>query len=231
MQYLLFEILIFLILSFALGFATSWALWGRSAKGSRLEKTERKLSTSQARVRDLERQVELLQSQRKMEAVRPTAPAPPASPPPAPRPPASRPSTSAPSGPAAAAFLDDDLPRPFRPLTNPPPTPAPPTTPRLDPPAVGPPPAEDKPSASRPSQPKNESGPYDDLQRISGIGPVIVSQLAELGVTTYRQIALFTDEDIERVGQHLDVFPDRVRREQWVAQAADLHRQTYGTQP
>ena len=42
---------------------------------------------------------------------------------------------------------------------------------------------------------------YDDLKRVSGIGPSIESQLAEIGVTTYRQIALFTDDDIERVGR------------------------------
>ncbi|MEL6615122.1 MAG: hypothetical protein AAFQ43_05260, partial [Bacteroidota bacterium] len=72
---------------------------------------------------------------------------------------------------------------------------------------------------------------YDDLKRISGIGATIERQLAEIGITTYRQIAHFSDDDIERVGAHIDFFPDRIRREGWVVQAAALHRETYGTQP
>ncbi len=82
------------------------------------------------------------------------------------------------------------------------------------------------PEAERPTSPT-----YDDLKRISGIGPAIESRLAEIGITTYRQIAHFTDEDIERVGAHIDFFADRIRREGWVVQAAALHRQTYGTKP
>ena len=50
-------------------------------------------------------------------------------------------------------------------------------------------------------------------------------------MTTYRQIARFTEDDVERVGQHLDISPDRLRSEKWIEQATDLHRQTYGTQP
>ena len=68
----------------------------------------------------------------------------------------------------------------------------------------------------------------DDLKRITGIGPVIERQLAQVGITTYRQIARFTDDDIERVGMHIDFFPDRIRREGWVDQAAALHRETHG---
>ena len=71
----------------------------------------------------------------------------------------------------------------------------------------------------------------DDLKRISGIGPVIERQLGGIGITTYRQIARFTDEDIERVGTHIDFFPDRIRREGWVEQAADFHREKYDSEP
>lgn len=61
-------------------------------------------------------------------------------------------------------------------------------------------------------------GPADDLTKIKGIGPVLKQKLAGLGVTTFRQIADFTQADIERVNAELD-FPGRIEREQWIEQA------------
>ena len=73
--------------------------------------------------------------------------------------------------------------------------------------------------------------PVDDLKIISGVGPVIETQLAGIGITTYRQIANFTAEDIERVNDAIEVFQGRIEREEWVPQAAELHREKYGTEP
>jgi len=70
--------------------------------------------------------------------------------------------------------------------------------------------------------------PIDDLKEISGIGPVIEKQLAGIGVTTYRQIADFDADDIERVQEAIDFFPGRITREDWLTQAATLHREKYG---
>ena len=58
----------------------------------------------------------------------------------------------------------------------------------------------------------------DDLTKIKGIGPVLKTKLAGLGITTFRQIADFTQADIERVNAELD-FPGRIEREQWIEQA------------
>ena len=90
-----------------------------------------------------------------------------------------------------------------------------------------------EPAASDPARPEGAPEPpaYDDLTRISGIGPRVEEQLAAMGVATYRQIARLADDDIARVGRHLGVDPDRVRREAWVMQAAVLHREVYGTTP
>ena len=63
----------------------------------------------------------------------------------------------------------------------------------------------------------------DDLKRIKGIGPVLQEKLRRLGITSFRQIAEFTDSDIERVNGVLD-FPGRIEREKWVEQARDLTR-------
>jgi len=61
----------------------------------------------------------------------------------------------------------------------------------------------------------------DDLTLISGVGPVLQEKLYRLGITTYRQIADLTPEDIARVDEMLD-FPGRVEREDWVGQARKM---------
>lgn len=71
--------------------------------------------------------------------------------------------------------------------------------------------------------------PVDDLKVISGVGPVIETQLAGIGITTYRQIADLTPEDVERVNDAIEVFQGRIEREEWISQAAKLHREKYGT--
>ena len=68
----------------------------------------------------------------------------------------------------------------------------------------------------------------DDLKLIYGIGPVIENKLAELDITTYRQIVSLTEEDILRVGEYLDYFPGRIERDGWLSSARELHRQKYG---
>jgi predicted flap endonuclease-1-like 5' DNA nuclease len=70
--------------------------------------------------------------------------------------------------------------------------------------------------------------PVDDLKRISGVGPVIEKQLAGIGITTFRQIANLTSEDIQTVQSAIGFFPGRIEQEDWRAQAAQLHRETYG---
>lgn len=58
----------------------------------------------------------------------------------------------------------------------------------------------------------------DDLSRISGVGPVLVGKLNGLGITTFAQVAAFTDEDIERIDGELN-FKGRITRDNWVEQA------------
>jgi predicted flap endonuclease-1-like 5' DNA nuclease len=59
----------------------------------------------------------------------------------------------------------------------------------------------------------------DDLTRIKGIGPKLVALLGDLGVTTFAQIASWSDEDIQRVDAQLGRFSGRITRDQWIAQA------------
>ena len=69
----------------------------------------------------------------------------------------------------------------------------------------------------------------DDLQAIKGIGRVLEELLYSMGITSYRQIAQFTDDDIDVLNTRMGRFKDRMRRDAWMSQAADLHRTTHGT--
>ena len=61
----------------------------------------------------------------------------------------------------------------------------------------------------------------DDLKKLSGVGPALEKKLLEGGVTTFAQIAAWTEEDIAEMDEKLS-FKGRIEREGWVAQAADL---------
>ena len=74
-------------------------------------------------------------------------------------------------------------------------------------------------------------GTPDDLKLIVGVGPVLERMLYQLGVTTYRQIARWTDHDIDEFDARLHEFPGRIRRDGWVTQARALYRSKYGAEP
>ncbi|PKP65640.1 MAG: hypothetical protein CVT85_05090 [Alphaproteobacteria bacterium HGW-Alphaproteobacteria-7] len=59
----------------------------------------------------------------------------------------------------------------------------------------------------------------DDLTRIKGLGPKLAVLLGELGVTSYAQIAAWSDADVERIDAELGRFKGRITRDQWIEQA------------
>ena len=59
----------------------------------------------------------------------------------------------------------------------------------------------------------------DDLKRIKGVGPKLVTILHEQGVTSFTQIADWSDADIDRIDAQLGRFQGRIRRDNWVEQA------------
>lgn len=71
----------------------------------------------------------------------------------------------------------------------------------------------------------------DDLKLIVGVGPVLERMLQQLGVFTYRQIARWTERDIDTFEARLPEFPGRIRRDAWVTQARALHQSKYGEKP
>jgi NADH-quinone oxidoreductase subunit E len=68
----------------------------------------------------------------------------------------------------------------------------------------------------------------DDLKLIVGIGPVLERMLQQLGISTYRQIARWSERDIDEFDARLAEFPGRIRRDTWVTQARALHQSKYG---
>ena len=75
--------------------------------------------------------------------------------------------------------------------------------------------------AAAPKAKKAAKSEGDDLTQISGVGPVIVGKLNAEGITTFAQIAAWTDADVEAIEEKLS-FKGRVGREDWIAQAKEL---------
>jgi predicted flap endonuclease-1-like 5' DNA nuclease len=71
-------------------------------------------------------------------------------------------------------------------------------------------------------------GAPDDLKLIVGVGPVLERMLHQLGVMTYRQIARWSERDIDEFDARLPEFPGRIRRDAWVTQARELHQSKFG---
>lgn len=59
----------------------------------------------------------------------------------------------------------------------------------------------------------------DDLTRIKGLGPKLAALLHDKGVTSFAQIAAWSDTDVAKIDDQLGRFKGRITRDQWVAQA------------
>ena len=84
--------------------------------------------------------------------------------------------------------------------------------------------AEKKAAAPKKAAPKKaaaKSEGADDLTQISGVGPVIVKKLNDLGVTTFAQIAAWSKDDIAAMDEKLN-FKGRIDRDEWLKQAKKL---------
>ncbi|MEZ0608839.1 hypothetical protein ACAW74_10010 [Fibrella sp. WM1] len=64
----------------------------------------------------------------------------------------------------------------------------------------------------------------DDLKDIVGVGPFLEKKLHAVGIYTFRQIANFTKEDVDKVNDIIEFFPGRIERDDWVGQSAEFER-------
>ena len=67
---------------------------------------------------------------------------------------------------------------------------------------------------------KAPKGKGDDLTEIKGIGPVAAGQLNEQGITTFKQIAALSDEDVARIDEAMPFSADQIS--DWREQAKEL---------
>jgi len=61
----------------------------------------------------------------------------------------------------------------------------------------------------------------DDLTLLSGVGPKLVQKLHDAGVTTFAQVAAWTEDDVAAMDEKLS-FKGRIEREGWIEQAKTL---------
>ena len=129
------------------------------------------------------------------------------------------------AAPAAVPLADPALKTPAAVETAPPaaPIPSPAPAPTAPVPAPAPAPTPAPTPAPAPAPAAQSAAPSakgsDDLKRIKGLGPKLVGILAEQGVTSFAQIAAWSDADIERVDAGLGKFQGRITRDKWVEQA------------
>ncbi len=61
----------------------------------------------------------------------------------------------------------------------------------------------------------------DDLKKLSGVGPALEKKLHAAGVTTFAQVAAWTEADVAAIDEQLS-FKGRIEREGWIEQAKEL---------
>ena len=62
----------------------------------------------------------------------------------------------------------------------------------------------------------------DDLSRIKGLGPKLKALLAEMGVTSFAQIAAWEPDDLAKIDAQHGTFAGRPVRDNWIEQAKML---------
>ncbi|MFC0102518.1 hypothetical protein [Sphingopyxis terrae] len=125
------------------------------------------------------------------------------------------PAPASPPPPPAAPPTASDI--PAEPTIPPAPAPAaqaPEPEPAAPPPVAPAPPAEAAPAPA--------AAKADNLQLLKGVGPKMATLLGGLGVTSFAQIAAWTDADITAIDPQLGAFQGRIARDNIVDQAGYL---------
>ncbi|MFZ6001868.1 MAG: hypothetical protein ACOYW3_15255 [Bacteroidota bacterium] len=64
----------------------------------------------------------------------------------------------------------------------------------------------------------------DDLTLIKGIGPKFAQKLNALDIFSFRQLKELSGTEVERLAEVIEVFPDRIHRDNWIGQATKLYQ-------
>ncbi len=82
--------------------------------------------------------------------------------------------------------------------------------------------AAEEPAVEEPVAEAPVADEPDDLSRIRGIGPVLHRKLNDAGVSNFRQIAAWTDDDVVQIARRIRVGAGRIRRDGWIEAARGL---------
>lgn len=62
----------------------------------------------------------------------------------------------------------------------------------------------------------------DDLTELKGVGPKFARALSRAGVSTFAQIAAWTDADVATIAEQIGTTPGRIHRDRWIESARQL---------
>ncbi len=198
-----------------------------AAAARELEQASTELALAKARAEEAERTLEALRADRARPGNEPAGGA--AQEPSAAVPPPGEPTEviPRPAEPAAPASAGPAAPQPIEPAVRPASGMGPSGTPTA---ALEPTPAPTLEAAEAAAVAEPQTADDDDLKLIHGIGPAIERKLKAMGITTYRQIASFSGDDVARVGAALGSFRDRIQRDDWIGSARRLHADRHGSE-
>jgi predicted flap endonuclease-1-like 5' DNA nuclease len=74
----------------------------------------------------------------------------------------------------------------------------------------------------------NKKPNKDDLKRIHGIGPALEKLLHKEGIVSFKQIAEWSEADVNAIAGKLGAFSNRIVRDDWIAHAKAQHLNKYG---
>jgi predicted flap endonuclease-1-like 5' DNA nuclease len=80
----------------------------------------------------------------------------------------------------------------------------------------------------RPVEATPASEERDDLTEIKGIGPAFQKKLNMLDIYSFRQLSELDGESVERLAEIIEVFPERIHRDNWIGQATKLYVKKLG---
>ena len=79
--------------------------------------------------------------------------------------------------------------------------------------------AAPKAEKAAPKAAKAKAASSDDLTQLTGVGPAYATKLNEAGVTSFAQIAAWTDAEIERLDGEISGLKTKAEKGDWVAEA------------
>lgn len=83
-------------------------------------------------------------------------------------------------------------------------------------------PKAEAPKAKAKAAPKAEAAGNDDLTKLTGVGPALATKLNDAGITSFAQIAAWTEADMDALSETITGLKAKAEKGDWIAAAKDL---------